>query len=141
MTPCNSSTFRFARPNVPSCRERCQSVKVDCYVCVSKSEIHAFQELSSLDSRKIKRPLISQLFGGVGNTYPLLRQFSCSLILAIPQQFNDSSLVRCKASDFFDNFTDESGTFREMTFGAGNAGLSFDGCRFLLRRLCQQEEV
>jgi hypothetical protein len=64
-------------------------------------------------------------------TYSLLRQFSCSLILAVPQKFNDSSLIRCEASDFFDDLADKSGTLRQVTFGSGDAGLAFNGCGFL----------
>ena len=44
-------------------------------------------------------------------TYPLLRQLSRALILGVPQQFDDSSLVGCETGDFLDDFADEGCAF------------------------------
>ena len=68
-------------------------------------------------------------------TYSLLRQLPRSLILAVPQEFNDPSLIGCEASDFFDDFADESGAFGQVAFGAGDAGLVGDGCGVLEKRV------
>jgi hypothetical protein len=70
-------------------------------------------------------------------TYPLLGQLSRSLVLAVPQQFDDSSFIGCETSDFFDDFTDEGCALGQVALGAGDAWLALnEGC-FLVEKSCQ----
>ena len=59
---------------------------------------------------------------GACKTYPLLRQFSGTLVLAVPQQFDDTSLVGRKTGDFLDDFADEGGSLGESALAAGDTG-------------------
>ena len=62
-------------------------------------------------------------------TYPLLGQLSRPLVLAVPQQFDDASLVWCQAGDFLDDFADELRALCEVAFGAGDARFALEeGC-------------
>lgn len=75
-------------------------------------------------------------------TYPLLRQFSCPLILAVSQQLDNPSLIRCEASNFFHNLANESGPLRQIALGSGYAGLARNGCGFLSEDgMRQQSEI
>ena len=65
------------------------------------------------------------------NTYSLLSQLSSPLVLAIPQQFDDTTFIGCETGDFFDNVTDELGAFGEVAFGAGGAGFALESGCFL----------
>ena len=42
-------------------------------------------------------------------TKSLLRQLSCALVLAVPQQFDDTALIRGETRDFADNLADKLG--------------------------------
>lgn len=64
-------------------------------------------------------------------TYPLLCQFSGTLVLAVPQQFNHTTLIGSQASDFSDNFADEGGALALETLSAADARLGCDGGNFL----------
>jgi hypothetical protein len=64
-------------------------------------------------------------------THPLLRQLPSPLILAVSQQLDNSSFVRCKSSHFLHDLTDEGGSLGEMAFGAGDAGFGGEGGGFL----------
>ena len=66
------------------------------------------------------------------HTYPLLRQLSRTLILAVSQQFDDTTLIGSKAGDFSDDFADESGALALETLSAADARLGCDGGHFLL---------
>ena len=69
-------------------------------------------------------------------TYPLLRQLSRPLILAVPQQFDDSSLIRSQTSDFLDNFADEQSALCEVAFGSGDTRFAREeGCFLAGERL------
>ena len=68
-----------------------------------------------------------------GVTYPLLGQLSRSFVLAVSQQFDDTSLIWSKTGDFLDDFADKSCAFSEVTFGAGDTGLALDEFGFLVR--------
>jgi hypothetical protein len=70
-------------------------------------------------------------FGNQVYTYSLLRQLSRSLVLAVSQQFDHTSLIRCETSNFLDDFADESGTFAEVTFSAGDTRLDLERSDFL----------
>ena len=72
-------------------------------------------------------------------TYPLLRELSSALILAVSQQFNNSALIRGKTSDLLDDVADESGALGEVTFSSGDARLWLDGFDFLKRKLIPQK--
>jgi len=48
-------------------------------------------------------------------TKSLLRQLARTLVLAVPQQFDDAALVGCKTGDFADDVADELGALREAT--------------------------
>ena len=69
-----------------------------------------------------------------GETYPLLGQLSRSLVLAVPQQFDNTPFVWCKTGDFLDDFTDEGCALGEVALGAGDAWLALDEGGFLFRR-------
>ncbi len=69
-----------------------------------------------------------------GLTYPLLSQLSRSLVLAVSQQFDNTSLIWCETGDFLDDFTDEGCALGEVTFSAGDAWLALDEFRFLSDR-------
>ena len=56
-------------------------------------------------------------------TYPLLCQFARTLVLAVPQQFNDTTLIGRKAGDFLHDLADERCALGEVAFGAADAGL------------------
>ena len=42
-------------------------------------------------------------------TYPSLGELSCALVLAVPQQFDDTALIRGETRDFADNLADKLG--------------------------------
>jgi len=64
---------------------------------------------------------------GAVRTYSSLRELSGSLVLAVSQQLDDSSLVGCEAGDFLDDVTDEGGSLGEVAFCAGDACSGSDG--------------
>lgn len=64
-------------------------------------------------------------------TYPLLRQLSSPLVFAVPQQLNNSSLVRCQSGDLLDDLTDERGALAQVALGAGDTWLADEGGGFL----------
>ena len=64
-------------------------------------------------------------------TYPLLRQLSRPLVLAVPQQFNDSSLIRRQPSHLLDDLTNESSALAQVALGAGDARFADEGGGFL----------
>jgi len=64
-------------------------------------------------------------------TYPLLGQLPRTLVLAVPQQFNHTALVRCQAGNFLDDFADEGGAFAERALAPGYSRFGIDGCDFL----------
>jgi hypothetical protein len=66
-------------------------------------------------------------------TYSLLRQLPRPLILAVPNQLNDSPLIRREASDFLDDLTDKRCALGEVAFSTGDARSRGYGCDFLLR--------
>jgi hypothetical protein len=111
MTRCNSSTFLFARPNVPSCNHE-QMLAVNCPRAQNTSPA----------CTHLYHPWPALVVHGVCKTYPLLRQFSGTLVLAVPQQFDDSSLVGRKTGDFLDDFADEGGSLGESALAAGDTG-------------------
>lgn len=71
--------------------------------------------------------------GKVGRlqTYSSLRQLSGSLVLAVPQQFDHSSLVWGETGDFLDNVADESGSLRKVALRAGDSDSGSEGGDFL----------
>lgn len=70
-------------------------------------------------------------------TYPLLCQLPCALVLAVPQQFDDSSLIGCEAGDFLDDLTDEGGALGEVALCAGDAWFRGEGGDFLFSKSVQ----
>jgi hypothetical protein len=64
-------------------------------------------------------------------TEPLLCQFSGTLVLAVSQQFDHTTLIGSQASDFSDDLPDEGGAFALETFSAADARLRCDGGDFL----------
>jgi len=48
-------------------------------------------------------------------TKPLLRQLTGTLVLAVSEQFNDTTLVWCEASNLFDDLPHESGPLAQVT--------------------------
>lgn len=72
---------------------------------------------------------------GVQKTYSLLSQLSRPLILAVPQQFDDTTLIGGKTGDFADNIADEGGALAQVALVAGDAGGGLDWCDFLLKDL------
>lgn len=64
-------------------------------------------------------------------TYSLLGQLSRSLVLAVSQQFDNTTLVWCKAGDFLDDLADEGGALAQVALGAADARLGGDGGDFL----------
>jgi hypothetical protein len=66
-----------------------------------------------------------------GGTYPLLCQFSRTLILGVSQQFDNTTLIGRKTSDLLDYFSDKGGTLAEVALGTANARLGGNGGDFL----------
>ena len=69
-------------------------------------------------------------------TYPLLSQLSSSLVLAVSQQFDDTTFIRGETSDFLDDVTDELGALGEVAFCAGGTGLALESGCFLHGKIC-----
>jgi hypothetical protein len=93
--------------------------------------------IPNIEFRTATQPARSRQPRKSAQTYPLLGQLSRPLVLAIPQQFDDSSLVRCETSDFLDDFTDEGCALGEVALGAGDAWFALnEGC-LLVETSCQ----
>jgi len=75
--------------------------------------------------------LVDLPLGTTHGTEPLLRQLPCPLILRIPQQFDNATLIRGETSNFLDDLTNKSCAAREMSLRSANAGLGFDWCCFM----------
>lgn len=116
---CMSSTFRLARPRVPSyCKRKSQL----CRSPISNSLLTAIPLF-------LGDPVKLDNFAGA--SYSLLSELSGTLILGVPQQFNDAALIWGKSRDLLDNFTDESGAAGEGSLGSGDTGASLDDGGFL----------
>jgi hypothetical protein len=68
---------------------------------------------------------------GECRTYPLLRQLSSPLVFAVPQQLNNSSLIRCQSGDLLDDLTDERSALAQVALGTGDTWLADKGGGFL----------
>lgn len=66
-------------------------------------------------------------------TYPLLGQLPRPLVLAVPQQFNNTSLIWCETRNLLDDFADEGRALGEVALGTGDAWLALDEGGFLAR--------
>lgn len=66
-----------------------------------------------------------------GASYSLLSELPGTLILGVPQQFNDTALIWGESRNLLDNFTDEGGAAGEGSLGSGDTGASLDGGGFL----------
>ena len=53
----------------------------------------------------------------IASTHSSLCEFSGPLVLAVSEQFNDSSLVWCQSSDLLDDISHECSSLAEVTFG------------------------
>lgn len=71
--------------------------------------------------------------GKVGRlqTYSSLRELSGSLVLAVPQQFDHSSLVWGEAGDFLDDVADEGGSLGKVALRARDSDSGSEGGDFL----------
>jgi len=77
------------------------------------------------------RQLIDLPLRTTESTEPLLGQLSRTLILAVSQQFDDSSLVGCQAGDFLDDLAHKGRPLGEGAFAAGDAGCWGERCDFM----------
>lgn len=72
-------------------------------------------------------------------THPLLCQLAGTLVLAVPQQLDNTALVGGEASDLLDNVTNKSGALAQVALGAGHTGLDNARSGFLRQvSLCVQ---
>lgn len=74
-------------------------------------------------------PVKSDNFAGA--SYSLLSELSGTLVLGVPQQFNDTALIWGESGNLLDNFTDEGGAAGEGSLGSGDTGASLDDGGFL----------
>jgi len=72
--------------------------------------------------------LIHLSLGTAERTEPLLGELASTLILAVTEQFNDTTLIWRQSGDLPHNFSDECRALADATFGAGNPGSWLAGC-------------
>jgi hypothetical protein len=66
-------------------------------------------------------------------TYPLLRQLSRPLVLRVPQQLDNTALIRSKAGNLLDDLTNECSAAGDVTLSTADSWLGIDGSGFLCR--------
>lgn len=120
MTFCRSSTFLLARPRVPSC---------EGFVSSNSRKVLDTGSRGLLPCVYASNPGLGKR--GAVRTYSSLRQLSGSLVLAVSQQLDHSSLVGCEAGDFLDDVADEGGSLGEVAFASGDFGSWGEGGYFL----------
>lgn len=64
-------------------------------------------------------------------THPLLRELAGTLVLGVPQQFDNTALIGGETSDLLDDVADKGGAAGETTLGAADASLGLDRGGFL----------
>jgi len=67
--------------------------------------------------------LVNLGLGATKGAESLLGQLPCALILAVAEEFDDTLLVRGKASNLLDNLTHESSPPAQAALGPRDAGL------------------
>lgn len=65
------------------------------------------------------------------NTYSLLGELPGTLVLGVPQQFDNATLVGSKTSNLFDDFTDKGSAAGKTALAAADTGFRLDGGGFL----------
>lgn len=63
--------------------------------------------------------------------HSLLGELAGTLVLGVPQQFDDTALVGGETGDLLDDVADKGGAAGETALGAADAGLGLDGGGFL----------
>lgn len=63
--------------------------------------------------------------------YSLLGELAGTLVLGVPQQFDNTALVRSETGNLLDDVADEGSAAGETTLGAADAGLGLDRGGFL----------
>lgn len=63
--------------------------------------------------------------------YSLLSELAGTLVLGVPQQFDNTALIRGETGNLLDDVTDKGGAARETTLAAADAGLGLDRGGFL----------
>lgn len=64
-------------------------------------------------------------------TYPLLGELPGTLVLGVPQQFDNTALIRGETGDLLDDVTDKGSAAGETALAAADAGLGLDRGGFL----------
>lgn len=63
--------------------------------------------------------------------YSLLGELAGTLVLGVPQQFDDTALIGGETGDLLDDVADKGGAAGETALGAADAGLGLDRGGFL----------
>ena len=75
--------------------------------------------------------LVHLSLGATEGPEPLLREFPCSLVLGVSQQFNDTALIWGKTGDFLNDITDELSATGKMALCPRDSGLGSVGSGFM----------